>query len=92
MNLSTAKKLKPGDPVTPILDCPGGESHWNTGTLRWDKDMLRSGDELIFQRQIPKVRIINYEPYQDGHTMMLFCKTQDGNRAWLNISNAKNRR
>ena len=90
MHLSTAKELKPGDLVTPIRDCPG-ESQWNPDKRRWDYDTTKAGGSLIFQRLIPKVRIVKREPYQDSHDMMLFCKTQDDKRAWLNISNARRR-
>ena len=90
MTLKQAKGLREGDLVAAILEDPyGGESHWSIEGRRWIYEPVRAGQVVVFQRLIPKVRIVNNGPWNDGHDQMLLCKTPDGERAWLNIGNAK---
>lgn len=89
MTLNQAKKLREGDLVAAILEDPyGGESRWSTEARRWIYESARAGQVIVFQRLIPKVRIVRNGPWTDGHDQMLFCKTPEGQRAWLNIGNA----
>ena len=90
MTLKQAKGLREGDLVAAILEDPcGGESHWSIEKHLWIYDPVRAGQIVVFQRLIPKVRIVNNGPWNDGHDQMLLCKTPEGERAWLNIGNAK---
>jgi len=90
MTLRQARTLQEGDLVAAILEAPyGGESHWDLEEHLWIYEPVRAGQVVVFQRLIPKVRIVNNGPWNDGHDQMLFCRTQDGQRAWLNIGNAK---
>jgi len=89
MTKKQAKELKMGDIVTAIVESPtGGESHWNSKERQWIYKPIKVGQKLIFQRIIPKVRIVRFGPWNDGHDCMLFCQTLNGERAWLNIGNA----
>lgn len=89
MTLKQAKALREGDQVTAILEDPyGGESRWNVESRCWIYEPVRAGQVVIFQRLIPKVRIVRIGPWDDGHDQMLLCRTPDGQRAWLNIANA----
>ena len=89
MTLKQAKSLQEGDHVAAILEDPyGGESHWNIDERRWIYEPVRAGQVVVFQRLIPKVRIVRNGPWCDGHDQMLLCKTPAGARAWLNIGNA----
>ena len=90
MTLKEAKRLQEGDRVAALVESPeGGESRWNMEERRWIYEPVRGGQVVVFQRLIPKVRIVNNGPWNDGHDQMLLCKTPDGERAWLNIGNAK---
>ena len=90
MTLKQAKGLREGDLVAAILEDPyGGESHWSIEERRWIYEPVRAGQVVVFQRLIPKVRIVNNGPWNDGLDQMLLCKTPGGDRAWLNIGNAK---
>ena len=90
MTLKQAKTLQEDDHVTAILEDPyGEESHWSIEDRRWIYEPVCAGQIVVFQRLIPKVRIVNNGPWNDGHDQMLLCKTPDGERAWLNIGNAK---
>ena len=90
MTLKQAKTLQEGDLVAAILEAPhGGESHWSIENRCWIYEPVRAEQVVVFQRLIPKVRIVNNGPWNDGHDQMLLCKTLDGERAWLNIGNAK---
>ena len=90
MTLKQAKELREGDRVAAILEDPyGGESHWSREAGRWIYEPVRTGQVVVFQRLIPKVRIVRNGPWDDGHDQMLFCRTLDGQRAWLNIGNAQ---
>ena len=90
MTLKQAKGLREGDLVAAILEDPyGGESHWSIEGRRWIYEPVRASQVVVFQRLIPKVRIVNNGPWNDGHDQMLLCKTPEGERAWLNIGNAK---
>ena len=89
MTLKQAKDLHEGDLVAAILEDPyGGESRWNVEDRCWIYEPVRAGQVVIFQRLIPKVRIVRNGPWNDGHDQMLLCKTPDGERAWLNLGNA----
>ena len=89
MTLKQAKDLNEGDHVTAILEDPyGGESRWSVEDRCWIYEPVRLGQVVIFQRLIPKVRIVRNGPWADGHDQMLLCRTPDGQRAWLNIANA----
>jgi hypothetical protein len=90
MTLKQAKRLQEGDHVAAIVESPeGGESHWSIEQRRWIYEPVRAGQVVVFQRLIPKVRIVRNGPWNDGHDLMLLCKTLEGERAWLNIGNAK---
>ncbi len=90
MTMKEAKKLCEGDLVAAILEDPyGGESHWDSESHRWIYEPVRAGQVVVFQRLIPKVRIVNNGPWNDGHDLMLLCRTLEGERAWLNIGNAR---
>ena len=90
MTLKQAKGLREGDLVIAIVEDPhGGESRWSLEDHCWIYEPVRTGQVVVFQRLIPKVRIVNNGPWNDGHDQMLLCKTPDGERAWLNIGNAK---
>lgn len=90
MTLKQAKGLREGDLVAAILEDPyGGESHWSIEKHLWIYDPVRAAQVVVFQRLIPKVRIVNNGPWNDGHDEMLLCKTPEGERAWLNIGNAR---
>ena len=90
MTPKQAKGLREGDLVAAILEDPyGGDSHWSIEERRWIYEPVRAGQVVVFQRLIPKVRIVNNGPWNDGHDQMLLCKTPGGDRAWLNIGNAK---
>lgn len=90
MTLNQAKKLQEGDLVAAILEDPtGGESRWSGHETRWVYEPVCAGQVVVFQRLIPKVRIVRSGPWKDGHDRMLFCKTRDGQRAWLNIGNGQ---
>ncbi len=96
MTLKHAKGLRQGDLVAAILEAPyGGESHWCIEDRRWIYDPVRAGQVVVFQRLIPKVRIVRNGPWNDGHDQMMLCRTLEGEpreaqgkRAWLNIGNA----
>ena len=89
VTLKQAMELRDGDQVTAIMEDPyGGESRWSSDEHRWIYDPVRAGQPVVFQRLIPKVRIVRNGPWKDGHDQMLFCRTQDDQRAWLNIGNA----
>ena len=90
MTLRQAKTLQEGDLVAAIVESPqGGESHWSMEERRWIYEPVRAGQVVVFQRLIPKVRIVNNGPWNDGHDQMLLCRTPAGERAWLNIGNAR---
>lgn len=90
MTLTQARKLQEGDLVAAILDDPyGGESHWSIEKRLWIYEPVQTGQVVVFQRLIPKVRIVRNGPWNDGHDQLLLCKTADGERAWLNIGNTK---
>lgn len=90
MTLRQAKTLKDGDHVIAILEAPyGGESHWSIEDYCWIHEPIRAGQVVVFQLLIPKVRIMNNGPWNDGNDQMLLCRTLSGRRAWLNIGNAK---
>lgn len=90
MTLKEAKRLQEGDLVAAIVESPeGGESHWSTEESRWIYEPVRAGQVVVFQRLIPKVRIVRNGPWNDGHDQMLLCRTLEGERAWLNIGNAR---
>ena len=89
MTLNQAKKLQEGDQVAAILEDPyGGESRWDVKAGCWIYEPVRAGQVVVFQRLIPKVRIVRNGPWDDGHDQMLFCRTPGDQRAWLNIGNA----
>ena len=89
MTLNQAKRLQEGDLVAAVLEDPyGGESRWSVEDHCWIYEPVRAGQVVVFQRVIPKVMIVHHGPWHDGHDQMLFCKTQAGDRAWLNIGNA----
>jgi hypothetical protein len=79
MTKKQAHALKEGRKVAAIHTVPSGVEGGKT---------LFAATVLTFKRIIPKVCIVNREVWQDGHDEMLFCRTSDGKRAWLNISNA----
>lgn len=90
MTLKQAKGLREGDLVAAIVEDPhGGESRWSIEDHCWIYEPVRAGQVVVFQRLIPKVRIVNNGTWNDGHDQMLLCKTPAGERAWLNIGNAK---
>ncbi len=90
MTLKQAMGLREGEGVTAIVEDPhGGESRWSTEERRWIYDPVRVGQPVVFQRVIPKVVIVRNGPWTDGHDQMLLCRTQEGQRAWLNIGNAQ---
>ena len=90
MTLKEAKRLQEGDRVAAILEAPyGGESRWDLEGHRWIYEPVRAGQVVVFQRLIPKVRIVRNGPWNDGHDQMLLCRTLEGERAWLNIGNAR---
>ncbi len=90
MTLKQAKTLQEGDHVTAIVEDPhGGESRWSLEDHCWIYEPVLAGEVVVFQRLIPKVRIVNNGPWNNGHDQMLLCKTPGGERAWLNIGNAK---
>ena len=90
MTLKQAKELREGDLVAAIVEDPhGGESRWSLEDHCWIYEPVRAGQVVVFHRLIPKVRIVNNGPWNDGHDQMLLCKTPDGERAWLNLGNAK---
>jgi hypothetical protein len=90
MTLKEAKRLQEGDLVAAIVESPeGGESHWSIEQRRWIYEPVRAGHVVVFQRLIPKVRIVRNGPWNDGHDQMLLCRTPEGERAWLNIGNAR---
>ena len=90
MTLKQAKTLQEGDLVIAIVEDPhGGEARWSREAHCWIYEPVRAGQVVVFQRLIPKVRIVRNGPWNDGHDQMLLCKTPDGERAWLNIGNAK---
>ncbi len=90
MTLKEAKELKKGDLITAKIEDPfGGESKWDEDRRDWVYTSVKPGDELIFNTLIPKIRIINNAPYNDGHDQLLFCDRKNGERAWLNIKNAQ---
>jgi len=90
VTLKQAKTLQEGDLVIAIVEDPhGGESRWSLEDHCWIYEPVRAGQVVVFHRLIPKVRIVNNGPWNDGHDQMLLCKTPDGERAWLNLGNAK---
>ena len=90
MTLKQAMGLREGDLVTALVEDPfGGESRWSCEERRWIYDPVRIGQQVAFLRLIPKVVIVRNGPWTDGHDQMLICRTQDGQRAWLNIGNAQ---
>jgi len=90
MTLKEAKRLQEGDLVAAIVESPeGGESRWSIEQRRWIYEPVRAGQVVVFQRVIPKVRIVRNGPWNDGHDQMLLCRTPEGERAWLNIGNAR---
>jgi hypothetical protein len=90
VTLKQAKGLREGDIVAAILEDPyGGESHWSIEKHLWIYEPVRAGQVVVFQRLIPKVRIVRNGPWNDGHDQMLLCRTPEGERAWLNIGNAR---
>jgi hypothetical protein len=90
VTLKEAKRLHEGDLVAAIVESPeGGESHWSLEEHRWIYEPVRAGQVVAFQRLIPKVRIVRNGPWNDGHDQMLLCRTLEGERAWLNIGNAR---
>ena len=90
MTLKEAKRLQEGDLVAAIVESPeGGESHWSIEQRRWIYEPVRAGQVVVFHRLIPKVRIVRNGPWNDGHDLMLLCRTLEGERAWLNIGNAR---
>ena len=90
MTLKEAKRLQEGDLLVAIVESPeGGESHWSSEQRRWIYEPVRAGQVVVFQRLIPKVRIVRNGPWNDGHDQMLLCRTPEGERAWLNIGNAR---
>ena len=90
MTLKQAMGLREGEGVTAIVEDPhGGESRWSTEERRWIYEPVRVGQPVVFLRLIPKVTIVRNGPWTDGHDQMLFCRTQGGQRAWLNIHNAQ---
>jgi hypothetical protein len=90
VTLKQAKALREGELVAAVLEDPhGGESHWSSEYHRWIYQPVRAGQVLMFQRLIPKVRIVRNGPWDDAHDQMLLCRTPSSERAWLNIGNAK---
>jgi hypothetical protein len=89
MTLKEARRLQEGDLVAAMVESPeGGESNWSIEHRRWICQPVRAGQVVVFQRLIPKVRIVRNGPWNDGHDLMLLCRTLGGERAWLNIGNA----
>lgn len=90
MTLKQARALMPGDKVTAIVDDPGGRgSHWDKDAREYVEDQLTAGEIVTFDRLIPKVRIVNRGPWQDGHDQQIFGQDATGVRVWLGIKNAK---
>lgn len=82
--------MKEGALVAAIVDDPrGGGSVWDSKKAEWIYKPVLRGQPLVFQRVIPKVRIVKHGEWNDGLDEMLLCKKQDGEQAWLNIGNAK---
>ena len=90
MRLQDALSLKPGQLIHAIHAVEaGGESHWNIEERRYVRENIFAGQPLRFKAIIPKVRIIGPPPVNDRRDVMIFCETVEGERAWLNICNAK---
>ena len=93
MNIKQARNLKDGDLVRAKLEVPdGADAHGRPGYIPGEgyrHDPIPGGQVMTFRRLIPKVRVVNVEPWQDGHEEMLFCEMRPGQRAWLNIKNAE---
>lgn len=90
MKLAQAKKLSRGDILYAKVRVPqGGESRWNSESCIWEYQPIETNAPLTFGKRIPKVRVVNREPWQDSHKTMLLCYQANGERAWLNISNAE---
>lgn len=68
MTLKEAKRLQEGDLVATIVESPeGGESHWSIEQCHWIYEPVRAGQVVVFQRLIPKVRIVRNGPWNDEH-------------------------
>ncbi len=85
MTKEEAYALKHGDKISAIRRVPDGIERGIDGKC----PPIKKDEVLSVREVIPKVRIVNIYPWQDGYDEMLFCETASGSRAWLNISNAK---
>jgi len=90
MKLREALTLKPGDRICAVLGIPaGGGSRWDPKRRVFAGVPLPPGEIVRFVKVIPKVRIIKNGPWNDSFDQMLLAERSNGERAWINISNAK---
>jgi hypothetical protein len=78
------------------MDVPNGaDPYGRPGYIPGDgyqNDLIPAGQQLTFFEVIPKVCVTrkdNRRPWQDGFDEMLLCEWRPGQRAWLNIRNAR---
>jgi hypothetical protein len=82
--------------ISVIVAVPNGDDpHGRPGYIPgagYQKDLIPAGQVLTFLRVIPKAcvtREANQKQWQDSYDEMLFCEWRPGQRAWLNIRNAR---
>jgi hypothetical protein len=90
MKLREALTLRYGDQICAKITVPaGGGSRWDIKRHAFTAVPLPSGEAVTFIRVIPKVRIIQNGPWNDGFDQLLLCQRSNGDRAWINIQNAE---